>query len=929
MPVQVQCPACKKTANVPEAAIGKSVRCDCGQLFQLSPLSVVNLNDIALQTPAEPTPAANANQPKLQEFHCKNCGAAIRFEASSQKLHCDFCGSDYLTEKPLSSEVTEPDSIFVAAAKVSAQMAKQSFFAWLSDSLFTANSVNDIKQFADSMKITCVYVPFWHFNISLTSQWEGEYSQLQYRRVHKVKTVYLNGRSQEVSCEEDEPYTAWFRASGSHSENYVAKISASNMLSVEEANWLTPSLNDFSKFNPEFLAGWRAQVPDVLESKAQVWALNLVVPMENIACRGLVERLTNCSVQVTGCQSALLYFPLWIVHYFHEGKKYRAIINGQTGQIYGKRPISTKKVLVFAGSMMGIVLACLLVWWIWSAIQLSREIGSHIEAAKQASKSENYESAASEFRQVLALDEGNATAKDGLTDAVFSQALKQAKDSAAKGDWSVAVQKLREGLQNLGKREHGGKECAKKLLGEAEYEFSMAEAKARRKQVELAQQQEQERLRKLEEDRQKTEEALRKQAEDQRRQAEETARKREQERITAAVVEQYNLGLAYDNGQGVTKDVVEAFKHFRKSAEQSYASAQFRLGFAYEKGRGITTDYDEAVKWYRKAADQGNVAAQQALRIADEKRNNIQQKLKTDEQKRQEHASMPLWDGKESSADYAKRVGLEPTLTLDLGSVKQELLLVPAGTFTMGSPETEKNREPNETQHEVTISHSFYMGKYHVTVGQFSEFVKATAYKTEAEKSGKVLIWNGRKSEERQGASWKDPGFNQTDDHPVVLVSWNDAQEFVKWVGGQTGKAVRLPTEAEWEYACRAGTKTVFCNGNWIEELKKVGWCSYDGNYGSTRGTKPAGSFQPNAWGLYDMHGNAWQWCRDLYGDYPTSVSSDPQGANTQSSNRVLRGGSWLNIPSCCRSAYRNKYSQGFYDNDSGFRVLVPAFGAP
>jgi formylglycine-generating enzyme required for sulfatase activity len=227
------------------------------------------------------------------------------------------------------------------------------------------------------------------------------------------------------------------------------------------------------------------------------------------------------------------------------------------------------------------------------------------------------------------------------------------------------------------------------------------------------------------------------------------------------------------------------------------------------------------------------------------------------------------------------------------------------------------------------------MGKYHVTMGQFRRFVAATAYQTGAEKDGKGWVWNGASAIERQEASWKNPGFKQTGDQPVVLVSWNDALEFMKWVGGQTGKAVRLPTEAEWEYACRAGTKTEYCNGNGVEALKQVGWCSYDGKWGSAGGTRTVGGFQPNAWGLYDMHGNAWQWCQDWYGDYKAEAAIDPQGPS-KGDNHVLRGGSWSSNPARCRSADRIRFYPGFRNSYCcGFRVLVvfapngPADSAP
>src|SRR5262249_42046998 len=146
-----------------------------------------------------------------------------------------------------------------------------------------------------------------------------------------------------------------------------------------------------------------------------------------------------------------------------------------------------------------------------------------------------------------------------------------------------------------------------------------------------------------------------------------------------------------------------------------------------------------------------------------------------------------------------------------------------------------------------------------------------------------------------------------------------------------------LPTEAEWEYACRAGSTTAYCNGDGLEALKKVGWCSYDGNYGSAGKTKPVKSFEPNAWGLYDMHGNAWEGGKDGKRTYPDKETAknqkdpieDPEGP-LNGDSRVLRGGSWDVYPRYCRSADRNVNAPDYRDYSVGFRVVLrPGPGAP
>jgi formylglycine-generating enzyme required for sulfatase activity len=183
-------------------------------------------------------------------------------------------------------------------------------------------------------------------------------------------------------------------------------------------------------------------------------------------------------------------------------------------------------------------------------------------------------------------------------------------------------------------------------------------------------------------------------------------------------------------------------------------------------------------------------------------------------------------------------------------SIGMKLILIPAGKFLMGSPKDEKGRDDDddETQHEVTISKPFYLGKYEVTRGQFRKFVEAEGYETEAEQKNEANTWK------------KNERFAQTDEHPVVCVTWNDAKKFCAWMKAKEKKDYRLPTEAEWEYACRAWTSTRFSYGDdpGYTNLTNYAWY-LDGT------THPVGQKLPNPWGLYDMHGNVWEWCQDWY----------------------------------------------------------------
>ena len=345
----------------------------------------------------------------------------------------------------------------------------------------------------------------------------------------------------------------------------------------------------------------------------------------------------------------------------------------------------------------------------------------------------------------------------------------------------------------------------------------------------------------------------------------------------------------------------------------------------------------------------------------------------------------PLWDGQESVADYAKRVNLAPTQTLDLGNgVKMELVLIPAGQFIMGTPEpapvdeggfrkkivtgqallavssvallvmvvvvviraVRKKRRPQislrllllvtvaaggavlssvhwrqsargleaarvenaaawvrfriaddydgafhneKPAHTVLLTNPIYMGKYVVTQDQFQTIIGS------------------------------NPSHFKGKDNPVETVSWDDTQTFCKKLTEQTKLAVRVATEAEWEFACRAGTTTTYYSGDRDSDLARVAW--HDANSKGT--THPVGRKEPNAFGLYDMHGNVGQWCQDFYKLYEKSEAENPQGPS-YSAWHVMRGGSWDVPPFFCRSAFRFWREPGYHVENNGFRIVTP-----
>ena len=268
-----------------------------------------------------------------------------------------------------------------------------------------------------------------------------------------------------------------------------------------------------------------------------------------------------------------------------------------------------------------------------------------------------------------------------------------------------------------------------------------------------------------------------------------------------------------------------------------------------------------------------------------------------------------------------------------------DFVLIHGGEFTlMGSPETEVGRATDETQHQVKVS-DFYMGKYEVTVGDFRKFVEATNYKTDAENGDGSHVFDGTALQKKAGINWRygvsgSMRHKSEENHPVVHVSWNDAVEYCRWLSEKTGKSYRLPTEAEWEYACRAGSRTPFNTG----ENLTTDQANYNGNYPYNNNPKglyrqntvPVDSFAPNAWGLYNMHGNVLEWCSDWYGKtyYDECKANgtviNPVGAAI-GSFRMLRGGGWNFNAGSCRSASRYGITPGDRAATVGFRlVFVP-----
>ena len=449
----------------------------------------------------------------------------------------------------------------------------------------------------------------------------------------------------------------------------------------------------------------------------------------------------------------------------------------------------------------------------------------------------------------------------------------------------------------------------------------------------------------------------------------------------------YTLGRMCDEGEGVPQDYAEALKWYYKAAEQGYSDAQFKLGLMHDEGKGVQQNYAEALKWYYKAAEQGHAKAQIKLDkmkeevaeldmhmgsrnisldelIGEDGENSHMDFLVVDAENQEEslikkeQSSLDKYfitaalsglnerekyiilnrvmaDNPETlqgigdkynitqedarqiekqalnkmqqvlrhvvvTSSVVRRLESTEKLLVESSGKKEyicpitgaKFVLIPAGTFMMGSPEDEIGHMDDETLHQVTISKPFYLQTTPVTQRQW-----------------KVVMGN-------------NPFWFTGEDRPVVGVQWGDIQKYIQKLNELAGNArYRLPTEAEWEYACRAGSNGRYCFGDDETMLGKYAWY-YSAN--SNQETHPVGLKRPNAWGLYDMHGNVYECCSDWYGAeyYSESPRDDPQGPSSGEA-RVSRGATW-DLALNSRAAVRGLENDVLRYFDSGFRIAFP-----
>ena len=321
-------------------------------------------------------------------------------------------------------------------------------------------------------------------------------------------------------------------------------------------------------------------------------------------------------------------------------------------------------------------------------------------------------------------------------------------------------------------------------------------------------------------------------------------------------------------------------EELERNAYAEDAEAMFQRGVVYSFGRGAELNLEKALHWLKKAAKAGHTMAGLVLQ-------DIGQPL-------------TVSAGESNNVVAKKEFSTGDTKTIVLpGGEEMEMIYCGPGSFIMGSPANEEGRSEDEVQHKVTLTKGFWLGKYPVTQSQWESVTGSNP-------------------------SLSNKGYN----YPVDTVSWYDCNSFIELINSQSNLNARFPTEAEWEYACRAGTTTAYYWGNYLNG----DMANCDGNFpcGTTvkgrylQKTTPVGSYDANPWGFYDMHGNVYEWCADWYWSYSTKSETDPKGP-TSGSYRVLRGGCYFYYASSCRSAYRNRASPCNHDSYYGFRLCCSA----
>ena len=377
---------------------------------------------------------------------------------------------------------------------------------------------------------------------------------------------------------------------------------------------------------------------------------------------------------------------------------------------------------------------------------------------------------------------------------------------------------------------------------------------------------------------------------------------------------QYLLAGMYEDGTGVERDASRAFLWYRRAAEQGYVGAQVKLAEMYSQGRGVAKNLARAWVWFDRAAAKGHEGA--AARRAE-----LDRLVGEETPAEVTEPDSPPAAG--SGPVPPRRDTREPGLV-----AAHEMVRIESGCFAMGSDPAEAGRHGDEVRHSVCVE-GFSISRHEVTRGQFAAFVEDTSRGT---LDGCRSYGNGGWAS-RAGRSWRGPGFAQGDDHPVACVSRDDALAYAAWVSERLGRSYRLPTEAEWEYAARAGADSARPWGSAAGDAclrANVGdralfrhypewpWTIHPCDDAHAH-TAPIGSYRTNGYGLHDMLGNVWEW---TCSSYDAAYRGAERHCDTRGRNGVVRGGSWSNSPRWARSAGRFQNQADMRLDLVGFRLV-------
>lgn len=295
----------------------------------------------------------------VQTFTCPTCGATTSFDAASQTLRCPFCGTQMATRTSGAAVPTITAPRYVLPFKLDKDTSIAKIRDWLGDSFFAPG---DLKSRSALDRGQGTYVPFWRFDADTDSDWEGEVSQTHTRQV--ARTITLADGKQERRMV-DEQYQTWHPRNGSHTGHHRAWICASQGLTQAEADQLMPFPEQAMRtFSIDLLAGFASEEPGVDENGAWESGESRIREMERGECAREVERLTSVETSVSNRQSAVCYLPVWLYTYRYDGKQFRVLVNGHTGEIVGDRPVSKLKVWLTVGAVALVILAIVLLIWL-------------------------------------------------------------------------------------------------------------------------------------------------------------------------------------------------------------------------------------------------------------------------------------------------------------------------------------------------------------------------------------------------------------------------------------------------------------------------------------------------------------------------------------------------------------------------------------